>query len=179
MAVAALRRGVPLDEPCERPPSPREAPGGSLSIPAAAAHTSTTACPTPRSLPRTAKHHDLVRRFLSMVGSRDTTPLPDWLDALSSSGLAPLAGLARALHEDQHAVPYNSGVNEGRITDVKLQKRVMGGRAGVRLLRHRVVLIAHLRRGASASTAASPASALSPANGSATDDGASNEPCLG
>ncbi|MCX4870692.1 hypothetical protein OIC43_45800 (plasmid) [Streptomyces sp. NBC_00825] len=42
--------------------------------------------------------------------------------------------------------PYNSGVNEGRITDVKLQKRLMGGRAGIPLLRHRVVLIAHLRR---------------------------------
>ncbi|MET9661718.1 hypothetical protein [Streptomyces sp. NPDC006510] len=30
--------------------------------------------------------------------------------------------------------------------DVKLQKRLMGGRAGIPLLRHRVVLIAHLRR---------------------------------
>ncbi|MFD8742874.1 hypothetical protein [Streptomyces sp. NPDC059616] len=55
------------------------------------------------------------------------------------------AGLAGALREDRHAVaqgiatPYNSGVNEGRITDVKLQKRLMAGRAGVSLLRHRVV----------------------------------------
>ncbi|MGW7456315.1 hypothetical protein [Streptomyces sp. NPDC054797] len=53
---------------------------------------------------------------------------------------------------DRHAVvqgittPYNSGVNEGRITDVKLQKRLMAGRAGVSLLRHRVDLIAHLHR---------------------------------
>ncbi|MEU0633878.1 hypothetical protein ABZ355_42150, partial [Streptomyces sp. NPDC005989] len=44
------------------------------------------------------------------------------------------------------ATPYNSGVNEGRITDVKPQKRLMAGRASVSLLRHRVVLIAHLRR---------------------------------
>ncbi|WP_406278717.1 hypothetical protein OHT93_37755 [Streptomyces sp. NBC_00191] len=63
-----------------------------------------------------------------------------------------LAGAATALREDQHAVaqgiatPYNSWVNEGRITDVKLQKRIMAGRAGVPLLRHRVILIAHLRR---------------------------------
>ncbi|MBT2481827.1 hypothetical protein [Streptomyces sp. ISL-94] len=42
--------------------------------------------------------------------------------------------------------PYNSGVNEGRITELKLQKRVMARRASVPLLRHRVVLIAHLRR---------------------------------
>ncbi|MFE5828996.1 hypothetical protein ACFQ8W_01790 [Streptomyces sp. NPDC056508] len=41
---------------------------------------------------------------------------------------------------------YNSGVNEDRITDIKLQKRLMAGRAGIPLLHHRVVLIAHLRR---------------------------------
>ena len=87
-----------------------------------------------------------------MIDTRDATPLPDWLEELTGSGLAPLAGIATALREDQHAVaqgittPYNSGVNEGRITDVKLQKRIMGGRAGIPLLRHRVVLIAHLRR---------------------------------
>ena len=67
------------------------------------------------------------------------------------SGLSPLAGVAAALRED-HAVAqgisatYNSGVNEGRITDVKIQKRLMAGCAGVPLLRHRVIRIAHLRR---------------------------------
>jgi transposase len=87
-----------------------------------------------------------------MLDNRDAAPLPSWLDELSRSGLSPLAGMAGALREDQHAVvqgistTYNSGVNEGRITDVKLQKRLMAGRAGVPLLRHRVVLIAHLRR---------------------------------
>ncbi|MEU6092751.1 NUDIX domain-containing protein [Streptomyces sp. NPDC047085] len=87
-----------------------------------------------------------------MLDNRDTTPLPGWLNDLANSGLATLTGLARALREDQHAVaqgittPHNSGVNEGRITDVKLQKRLMAGRAGVSLLRHRVVLIAHLGR---------------------------------
>ncbi|MCX2928572.1 ISL3 family transposase, partial [Streptomyces sp. NEAU-W12] len=56
------------------------------------------------------------------------------------------------LREDRQAVaqgittPYNSGISEGRITDVKLQKRLMAGRAGVPPLRHRVILIAHLRR---------------------------------
>ncbi|MEU6603450.1 hypothetical protein [Streptomyces flaveolus] len=87
-----------------------------------------------------------------MLDNRDAAPLPGWLDDLANSGLTPLAGLASALREDRHAVTqgittlYNSGVNEGRITDVKLQKRLMAGRAGVPLLRHRVVLIAHLRR---------------------------------
>ncbi|MEV7568709.1 hypothetical protein [Streptomyces tanashiensis] len=84
-----------------------------------------------------------------MLDNRDATPL---VDDLAHSSLAPLAGLAGALREDRHAVaqgitiPYNSGVSKGRITDIKLQKRLMAGRAGVPLLRHRVVLIAHLRR---------------------------------
>lgn len=63
-----------------------------------------------------------------------------------------LAGIAGAPREDRHAVAQgintycNSGVNEGRITDVKLQERLMAGRASAPLLRHCVVLIAHLRR---------------------------------
>lgn len=93
-------------------------------------------------LPRLLDHcpelrhtHELVRRFAAMLDDRDAAPLPDWLNDLANSGLVPLAGLAGALHEDRHAVaqgittPYNSGVNEGRITDVKLQKRIMAGRA--------------------------------------------------
>ncbi|MGW1493838.1 hypothetical protein [Streptomyces sp. NPDC002402] len=62
-----------------------------------------------------------------------------WLQA----GL--LHNVATALREDQHAVaqeittPCYSGANEGRISDVKLQKRIMAGRADVQLLRHRVV----------------------------------------
>ncbi|MDT0612169.1 hypothetical protein [Streptomyces lancefieldiae] len=87
-----------------------------------------------------------------MLNNRDTKPRPGWLDDLSNSGLAPLAGLAGALREDRHAVAqgiitlYSSGVDEGRIADVKLQKRRMAGRVGVPLLRRRVVLTAHLRR---------------------------------
>lgn len=44
------------------------------------------------------------------------------------------------------STPFNSGANEGRITDLELQKRIMTGRAGVPLLRHRVILMALLRR---------------------------------
>lgn len=153
MAVAPLRRGLPLDEPRERPPSPREAARWITTHP----HRRTPHIND--RLPRLLGHcpelrtaHDLVRRFADMLDDHDATSLPEWLDDLANTGLIPLTGLARALREDRHAVaqgittPYNSGVNEGRITDVKLQKRLMAGRAGVPLLRHRVVLIAHLRR---------------------------------
>jgi transposase len=142
MAVAPLRRGLPLDEPRERLPSPREA-ARRITM-AADRHGPQTA----QRLRQLLEHcqelrrtHELVRQFATMLDARDVAPLPDWLDQLSTSGLAPLAGVATALREDQSAVaqgiatPYNSGVNEGRITDVKLQKRIMGGRAGVPLLR--------------------------------------------
>ncbi len=153
MAVAPLRRGLPIDEPGERPPSPRETARWITT------HPHRRSPHVNERLPRLLDHcpelrltHDLVRRFATMLDNRDAAPLPGWLGDLKRSGLAPLVGLAGALHEDRHAVaqgittPYNSGVNEGRITDVKLQKRLMAGRASVRLLRHRVVLIAHLRR---------------------------------
>ncbi|MEU2949716.1 hypothetical protein [Streptomyces xanthochromogenes] len=120
--------------------------------PAGSPPTRTAATPQINErLPRLLDHcpelkltHDLVRRFATMLDNHDAAPLPGWLSELAGSGLAPLAGLAGALHEDRHAVvqgittPYNSGVNEGRITDVKLQKRIMAGRSGVSLLRHRV-----------------------------------------
>ncbi|WP_327348424.1 ISL3 family transposase [Streptomyces europaeiscabiei] len=153
MAIAPLRRGLPLDEPRERPPSPREAARWIITAPDR--HGPHTAQRLQRLLehcPELHRTHDLVRQFAAMLDARDAASLPNWLDTLTASGLAPLAGAAAALREDQHAVTqgittlYNSGVNEGRITDVKLQKRIMGGRASVPLLRHRVVLIAHLRR---------------------------------
>ncbi|MEU2718810.1 hypothetical protein [Streptomyces sp. NPDC007205] len=153
MAVAPLRRGLPIDEPRERPPSPREAARWITTHP----HRRNPHIND--RLPRLLDHcselktvHDLVRRFAAMLDNGDATSLPEWLDDLANTGLAPLTGLAGALREDRHAVaqgivtPYNSGVNEGRITDVKLQKRLMAGRAGVPLLRHRIILIAHLRR---------------------------------
>ncbi|WP_405478409.1 hypothetical protein [Streptomyces canus] len=102
--------------------------------------------------PELDRTHDLVRQFASMLDARDAAPLPDWLDHLAVTRLPALDGLAKAIREDQHAVvqgittPFNSGVNEGRITDLKLQKRIMAGRAGVPLLRHRVILMAGLRR---------------------------------
>ncbi|MFB7383968.1 hypothetical protein [Kitasatospora purpeofusca] len=153
MALAPLRRGLLLDEPRERPPSPREAARWIITRPDR--HGLQTAERLRRLLehcPELRLTHNLVREFATMLDTRDAAPLPDWLVRLANSGLAPLASIATALREDHHAVaqgiatPHNSEVNEGRITDVKLQKRIMGGRAGVPLLRQRVLLIARLRR---------------------------------
>ncbi|MET9667901.1 ISL3 family transposase [Streptomyces sp. NPDC006475] len=153
MAIAPLRRGLPIDTPREQPPSPRQVARWITTTPSRRSLHATEAlrrllehCP---ELDRT---HDLVRQFASMLDARDAAPLPNWLDHLAASRLPALASLAKAIREDQHAViqgittPFNSGVNEGRITDLKLQKRIMAGRAGVPLLRHRVILMAGLRR---------------------------------
>jgi transposase len=153
MAVAPLRRGLPLDQPRERPPFPREAARWITTRPdRRGVHVTHRLNRLLEHCPELKHAHELVRRFAATLDNRDAALLPSWLDELSHSGLPPFTGIAGALREDQHAVTqgiittYSSGVNEGRITDVKLQKRLMAGRAGVPLLRHRVVLIAHLRR---------------------------------
>jgi transposase len=152
MAIAPLRRGLPIGTPRERPPSPREV---ARWITTAPSRRSLHAAEALRRLfehcPELHRTHDLVRQFAAMLERRDATSLPDWLDQLATSRLPALASLAKALREDQAAVvqgittPFNSGVNEGRITDLKLQERLMAGRAGVPLLRHRVILMALLR----------------------------------
>ncbi|MGW7824939.1 transposase [Streptomyces puniciscabiei] len=148
-----LRRGLPIDTPRERPPSPREVARWITTVPSRRGlQTAERLNRLLAQCPELEHTHDLVLQFAAMLDARDAGVLPDWLEKLTTSSLPPLASLAKAIREDQAAVvqgittPFNSGVNEGRITDVKLQKRLMAGRAGVPLLRHRVILIAHLRR---------------------------------
>jgi len=153
MVIAPLRRGLPIDTPRERPPSPRQVARWITTAPSRRGLHATEAL---RRLlercPELDQTHDLVRQFAAMLDSRDATLLAHWLERLATSRLPALVSLANAIREDQPAVvqgittPFNSGVNEGRITDLKLQERIMTGRAGVPLLRHRVILMALLRR---------------------------------
>ncbi|CCK32082.1 transposase [Streptomyces davaonensis JCM 4913] len=152
-AVAPLRRGLPIDTPRERPPSPRTvARWITTAPPRRGLHTIERLDRLLAHCPELNTAHTLVRDFAAMLDTQDAAPLSNWLDGLTTSRLAPMASLAKAIREDLPAVeqgittPFNSGVNEGRITDLKLQKRIMAGRAGVPLLRHRIVLMAHLRR---------------------------------
>lgn len=96
MAIAPLRRGLPIDTPRERPPSPREVARWITTTPS---HRSLHAT---EALGRLLKHrpelnrtHDLVRRFAAMLDACDATMLPDWLDRLATSQLPALAGLAK------------------------------------------------------------------------------------
>ncbi|MGY0068225.1 ISL3 family transposase [Streptomyces sp. QTS137] len=151
-AIAPLRRGLPIDTPHERPPSPREVARWITTTPSRRSlHAADSLERLFQHCPELKRTHDLVRQFAAMLDARDAAPLPHWLEQLTTARLPALASLAKAIREDQPAVmqgittPFNSGVNEGRITDLKLQKRIMAGRAGVPLLRHRVILIALLR----------------------------------
>lgn len=78
--------------------------------------------------------------------------LDRWIAQVKTDGIGQLTSHANGLLHDLDAVrggvmlPHSSGVAEGRVTDLKLIKRQMAGRAGVELLRKRAILVAHSRR---------------------------------
>nr|WP_214662276.1 transposase [Streptomyces polyasparticus] len=117
--------------PRERPPSPQHVARWIITAPPRCGlHTSERLDRLLAHCPELNQAHDLVQDFAAILETQDAAPLPDWLERLATSRLAPLTSLAKAIREDQPAVdqgittPFNSGVNEGRITD----------RAGVPLL---------------------------------------------
>ncbi|MCX5336782.1 ISL3 family transposase [Streptomyces sp. NBC_00140] len=103
-------------------------------------------CPELRTL------HGLAGSFREIFVKKRAVLMDRWITSARQSGFAPLVRFTSGLLDDLDAVhaavtlPYNSGVAEGRITDLKLIKRQMAGRAGIRLLRKRVILVAHSRR---------------------------------
>lgn len=96
--------------------------------------------------------HALVGSFRNVFAKKRAALMDRWIASARDSGLAPLIRFAAGLLDDLDAVhaavtlPYNSGIAEGRITDLKMIKRQMAGRAGIQLLRKRVILVAHSRR---------------------------------
>ncbi|MEV6351016.1 ISL3 family transposase [Actinoplanes sp. NPDC051851] len=94
-------------------------------------------------LNRLVKH---VRAFAVMMTGRHGDRLDDWITTVEKDNLAPLAGFARNLRRDIDAIrngltlPQSSGPVEGSINRLKMIKRQMFGRAGLALLRKRVLL---------------------------------------
>jgi transposase len=74
--------------------------------------------------------------------------LPAWIAAVRADNLPGLASFAAHLEHDLAAVMcgltmrWNSGPVEGRVNHIKMLKRQMFGRAGLPLLRKRVLLTA-------------------------------------
>jgi transposase len=87
----------------------------------------------------------LAQEFLSMVRHRAGARLDAWLEQVKASHLPELRPLVRSIERDKAAVlagltrPESQGQTEGQNTKLKLIKRTMYGRAGIPLLRQRVL----------------------------------------
>ncbi|MFB9449698.1 ISL3 family transposase [Dactylosporangium vinaceum] len=87
-----------------------------------------------------------VRAFAVMMTGRHGNRLEEWINAVERDTLAPLASFARGLRRDYDAVhnglslPCSSGAVEGTVNRIKMLKRQMFGRAGLDLLRKRILL---------------------------------------
>jgi transposase len=94
-------------------------------------------------VPALAAARDLMERFHRMLRVRDSDALAPWL---ADTGDSLLASFGKGIRADFAAVraaltePWSNGQTEGQITKLKLVKRQMYGRAGLDLLRARLVV---------------------------------------
>ena len=83
--------------------------------------------------------------FGRLVRERDRAGLAAWLEAADGSGIAEIAGIAAGIRQDRAPVEaalsleWSAGQTEGQINRLKLIKRQGYGRAGIDLLRKRVL----------------------------------------
>jgi transposase len=91
---------------------------------------------------------DQVRGFATMITELTGQDLPQWMAGAREAALPGISSFAKGLEHDLDAVtqglttPWSSGPVEGRVNHVKMVKRQMFGRAGLPLLRKRVLLTA-------------------------------------
>jgi excisionase family DNA binding protein len=89
--------------------------------------------------------YQLVQDFLAMMRQREGERLDAWLTQVHESQLCELESFAHGVERDKAAVqagltlPINNGQVEGQVTRIKLIKRMMYGKAGLALLRQRVL----------------------------------------
>ncbi|MDL2402379.1 transposase [Rhizobium mayense] len=92
--------------------------------------------------PDVAAAAGLARRFQSMICNRETAALKP---RLHYAVTGPMSSFARGIRRDIDAVyaaltmPWSTGPVEGKINKLKLIKRSMYGRAGMGLLRSRII----------------------------------------
>jgi transposase len=92
--------------------------------------------------PAIADAADLAQRFQALLVGRDINALDPWLAEAARSNLAPFArGLLRDIDAVRAALtlPWSTGPVEGKINKLKLIKRSMYGRAGLDLVRARIM----------------------------------------
>jgi transposase len=89
-----------------------------------------------------------IRAFATMITDLTGQDLPQWMAAARQAGLPGISSFAKGLEQDLDAVTqglttnWSSGPVEGRVNHIKMLKRQMFGRAGLPLLRKRVLLTA-------------------------------------
>ena len=90
----------------------------------------------------------LATEFAEMVRKESERPVAEWLDRAAQCVAAELRGFAEGLRQDEAAVgaaltePWSNGPVEGQVNRLKVIKRQMYGRAGLQLLRARVLYAA-------------------------------------
>src|SRR5262249_49510793 len=93
-----------------------------------------------------AKAISLTQAFAALVRQRQPDQLETWLKRATASGLQAFQSFANGLRADYEAVKaggtlmWSTGPVEGQINRLKMLKRQMYGRAGIGLLRQRVLL---------------------------------------
>jgi transposase len=91
-------------------------------------------------------------QIIITTGSITGQDLPQWIATASDAGLPGITSFARGLEQDLDDVTsgltlhWSSGPVEGRVNHIKMIKRQMFGRAGLPLLRKRVLLTARASR---------------------------------
>jgi transposase len=92
-----------------------------------------------------AQGYGLLQEFRRVLAERDLVGLESWLKQARASDLPSFMALANGIEADKEAVeaaftlPYSNGMLEGHVNRLKLIKRQGYGRAGLDLLRARVV----------------------------------------
>lgn len=96
--------------------------------------------------PEMTRLAELVREFAQIMTQRRGSNLDAWIKQVREAGLPELDPFLRGLDQDHDAavagltLPFTNGPCEGVNTKTKFLKRQMYGRAGFRLLRHRILL---------------------------------------
>ena len=95
--------------------------------------------------PEVQTTYTLLQTFLSMVRERKDYDLPSWMEQAANSGIPELRSFVTGIEQDYDAVhaalrlPWSQGITEGKVNKLKTLKRAMYGRAGVPLLRQRLL----------------------------------------
>ena len=98
-----------------------------------------------QSHPEVDMAYDLVQQFAHMLRTRTGEQLDVWLEKASASQIRELQSFVLGIERDKAAVKAgltlltSNGLVEGKVTKLKLIKRMGYGRAGFPLLRQRVL----------------------------------------